>query len=381
MVDASSSSAQEIRREIDRIRIMILELKIALISAGMETYAPLENCAQIRITWDRVPRATGYQLYRDGKLIYEGRSREIINTNLTPGKEYRYLVYGTYGGERGEPSEIKTLRAPNVCPPKAPKLFSEPDPCGGNITIFWEDERDANIYELYRGNRKIYEGALTQYVDTGLTPNRNYQYTIRAGNKGGWGERTSPVTFTSSGVCAPTAPEASYVIPGILEKGKEGDMRISLRATPSDNVRIRSQRANQSIASFSLSSRYSDMAITRIDFYFDARVWNYLEEASLVYNGRVVAREPITEDSLTRTADGNYRIRFQNFQILVREGRSETLTLRVNTKEFTGSRPVYIKTFLENNSIRAIDGAKVWHLVPRSGGGEDGNFQRTFYIE
>ena len=372
----------QLKEQILQLQIEILKLQIALltgnIQAGSAAVPQKNNCAQLEISWDSVSKATSYRLYRNNIVVYEGRERAFIDSGLTLGEKYKYVVYGLYRGEQGDPSEVQEMTAPDVCPPAVPNLTFEAAPCGGQITIGWPADFKVTVYQLLRGSREIYSGSLARFVDSGLTPNKSYEYKIRAGNRGGWSDFSAVSSFQSSGVCAPSEPEVSYVIP---EASREGTLFIEIKSSPKNNARVRAKYTNQSVMAFNLEAEYSDISIVRIDLFFDSRVWLYLDKVKIQYAGRTIAEKEIDRDSFTRVEDA-YRLRFENIQPVVKEGKSGTITVKVDAKELQpGSDTNYVKIFLENNSVRAIDEAGLWHYAPVSGGGSGGTFSRTFRIE
>lgn len=380
-------TAEATNEQILKAKIELLAKQVEVLSAQLALltgtdFTPLERkCAQAEVSWERVSKANKYQLYRDGSLIYQGRNRSFIDSDLIPGKEYEYVVYGLYRDQRGDPSDVKNITAPSVCPPHAPRLYFQAKPCGGSISVSWNKDHKATTYQLFRGRRKIYEGPLTSFSDSRLRPNQSYEYKIRAGNRGGWGEFSEPVSFNASSVCAPSAPEVSQVI-SQTEVAEEGDLSIERRSSPAENNRVRAGYSNQRVVTFDLDARYSNITVVRIDLYFNSQVWRYLEEVRVRQGLRTVSEIEVDRDSFTSIGSGIYRLRIDNIDPVVKKDRSTILTVDVTPKEsYSGDDPHYITVFLENNSVRAVDDAGFLHYLPKSGGGEDGEFSRTFYIE
>lgn len=372
------------RIQILQLQIEILKVQIALLSKGIQL--PLatpvletKNCAQLQISWGWVQGATSYRLYRNGILVYEGTELSFVDSGLTLGQKYKYVVYGLYRGEQGEPSEVYEVVAPNICPPRIPVLYFEAKPCGGQITISWAQDAQATTYELFRGSTKIYSGPLTRFVDSGLSLLQTFDYKIRAGNRGGWSNFSTLASFRSSGVCAPAIPESSYVIP---ETGQEGTLSAELQVSPGHNIRLW-PGFTQSVMAFEVKAVYSDISITRVDLFFNSRAWLYLDKVGLQYAGYTKAEQELSRDSFSRIGSQDiYRLRFENLQVSIKDGFPGVFTVTVDPKETQPSgTPHYITVFLENNSIRGVDGAGIWQYAPETGGGIEGSFVRTFYIE
>ncbi len=341
------------------IKAQLIRLRIDLLRAGMVEVGPKE-CAQLNISWNRVSRATGYRLYRDDVLAYEGNSRQFTDSELFPGRRYEYVVYGIRGGEKGEPSEVQNITAPNICPPSVPVLRSQPGQCGGEIDIRWNYDRTANIYELYRGSRRIYRGPLTSYNDSNLTPNRSYGYRIRAGNIGGWSDFSDSASFVASGLCASSSLDSSLVIPEL--SNQEGTLSATIRTTPADYNKATSGRSRQSVMSFTLSAQYSDIKIERVDLFFDTNARIYLDEVELRRSWSTIAKEEITRNSLSHIGGGVYRLRITDINHTVRKGSSSVITVRVGVKSDQEEKEVTV--FLDSNSIRGVDEAGLSQYAP-----------------
>lgn len=374
-------------------RIQLLRMQIELMKAQISlllksAFAAEVKCSQLSISWERVSGASGYRLYRDGNLVYEGNARSFVDSGLALGKKYRYVIYGLRQGVEGEPSEVKEITAPDVCPPPTPKLSFQAEPCGGNITLTWSSLPGAAVYQVFRGNREAYEGPLTKFVDSRLRPGSTYEYKIRAGNQGGWSDFSSLVNFQASNVCASSEVEVSSAVPEVV---REGLLLTEMKRSPGNNTRVKlktdldaeTRAVSRSVMAFGVKARFSDITITRIDLFFDSPVWLYLDKIVIRFGGKTVAEKEITQESFTRIGSEHiYQLRFDGLSSIVKDDKKGTFTVRVTTKEsFPGPLPRNITVFLENNSIRGVDKAGIQQLVPVSGGGKGGVFFRTFRIE
>lgn len=369
-----------------RVQIELLKAQISLLLKS--AFAAEVNCAQLSLSWERVSGANGYRLYRDGNLVYEGNTRSFVDSELALGKKYRYVIYGLRQGVEGEPSEVKEITAPGVCPPPTPKLSFAAEPCGGNVTLNWPSLPGAAVYQVFRGNREVYEGPLAKFVDSRLRPGSTYEYKIRAGSSGGWGDFSSPVNFQASNVCAPSEVKVSSAVAEVV---KEGLLLTEMKKSPANNTRIKlktdfdaeTRAVSRSVMAFGVKANFSDITITRVDLFFDSPVWLYLDKIAIRFGGKTVAEKEITQESFTRIGSEHiYHLRFEGLNSIVKDDKKGTFTVRVTTKEsFPGPLPRNITVFLENNSIRGIDKAGIPQLAPVSGGGKGGVFSRTFRIE
>lgn len=370
--------------------LSVLQSKISFIQSQIQilrnqifslqkTYFKERDCVQLHISWEKIRYAQGYRLYRNGVIVYQGRDNNFFDSGLTPNKRYSYVVYGLINGKQGQPSEIKEIITPNVCTPLPPQLNLQESSCGGNIALTWAANSSAKVYQLFRNNRKVYQGPLNYFLDSNLFPNKTYQYKIRAGNESGWGEFSKNFYFTSSNVCGSSGLRVSSLL---SESQREGI--LSLNMNYSRNKVIRTFKYNSAIMSFNAKADFSDIVIRRIDIFFDKRPWLYLDKIWLTFEGKTLAlKDASKESSFTEiTRGGLYQLRFDQLNALIKEGRKGTFQIVVKVKDRPiGALPVEITAFLNNNSIRGIDSLNIHHFAPLSGGGKEGIFSRVFKIE
>ncbi len=400
---ATTQTAQEsflsAKIQLLQAQIGLLKAQISLLFGGVQPSGV--NCAQLNILWESVSGVAGYRLYRDGVLVYEGGAASFADSGLALGKKYRYVVRAVYMGKEGQPSEVKEVTAPNVCPPQTPRLSSKAEPCGGNITLSWASSPMATTYQVFRANQEIYKGPLNSFVNSRLGPNSVYEYKIRAGNSGGWSNFSALAVFRASNICPPQAPQALEASPVVLGAGKEGILSVAVSSFSPDNARIRLDtdaetdspyptleawgRAGTfgSVMAFDVKALLSDITITRVDLFFDSRPWLYLDKVKLSFGYWTSVEKEISQESFTEIETGSvYQLRFDGFSALVEKGRTSTFSVMVDARESTPAvLPKDINIFLENNSIRGIDTAGVSQFAPLSGGGKGGVFSRTFKIE
>ncbi len=361
----------ELKAQILRLQIDVLKSELSLISRATE------NCAQVEVSWSSAKGANSYRVYREDEVVYEGRTRSFTDFSLTPNKEYVYKIYGLYDGEEGEFSQSIQVTAPSKCPPVKPVISYTSQICGGNVDLSWRAVPDASVYQLMRGSIDIYNGPLTEFADSSLTPGRDYTYTIRAGNIGGWSE-FSQITAKASGPCAPSQSDYSYIIPETSETGEEGELSAEMRFIPRNGLRIASGSSNKSVFSFTLFTKYSEIKVERVDLYFLGNYWNYLKDVSLRSGITTIAKENITRNSFTNMGEGVYRLRFENIGHLIDDDSSSLITVKVSIEEDISSDSS-LTLFLQENSVRGVDGINLQQYAPSIGGIES-EFLRTFTV-
>ena len=128
------------------------------------------------LSWDPVPEATEYQIYRFEELIATVNSTSYVDTGITRLNSYVYHVkaLNTDGDVIHETFEqwIDSLR------PDAPNNFSASLEAEDTVALSWDAVEGATNYILRRDNEVIAETTETSFVDRGLEIGREYYYSL-----------------------------------------------------------------------------------------------------------------------------------------------------------------------------------------------------------
>jgi len=151
------------------------------------------------LTWNSVPTATGYKVWRDGVVVATTTTSTSFNdTGLTNNQTYSYAITATVAGVDSAKSTAVTV-TPYVVTPAAPTGLTA---TGGNaqVSLSWTASANATGYKVYRGTTLVATQATTSFVDSGLTNGTGYSYTVVATN----GSASSPASAAVS--ATPLAP-------------------------------------------------------------------------------------------------------------------------------------------------------------------------------
>ena len=162
--------------------------------------------AYIKISWDTVRGATGYEVYRseDGSFgtdpIYFSSKNRYYDRDVTPGKTYYYKVAAYRNDDKwsvfSDDSEIVSAQAQDASASGATELqenvfftesgirieWGEPTLSTEEIAAFINDEAmdfRCFLYTISRDNKVVKEnGLFTRYIDTTAVEGKTYKYRI-----------------------------------------------------------------------------------------------------------------------------------------------------------------------------------------------------------
>ena len=140
---------------------------------------------QIKISWDAVNGATGYDIEADGFIHDNGTSVSYLHTGLSPETTHTYRVRvrnaGGTGNWSGEFSCATLMNRPGV-PENISFTVKKTE-----ITLSWDPVARAESYEVEVDGVIQDAGSNCSYTHYGLEPDSTHKYRIRAKNQGGAG--------------------------------------------------------------------------------------------------------------------------------------------------------------------------------------------------
>ena len=259
------------------------------------------NVFQVELTWNAVPGATGYRIYRaEGisggtptRIANNITARTYTDSGLTNGTTYRYTVRAVNNVGEGTASDEVSV----TTPPTAPANLTA---TGGNarVSLSWDEAAGAAEYRVYRATTA--DGTFTRiasgvtimdpnHTDTGLTGGTTYWYLVRAVNSNGESTDSNIVNITVPTV--PTAPMNLSAIPADTQVtlswnavGNAAEYRIY--SVDTNNVRTRI--ANTTMIT---GTGYIDTGLTNgTPYRYTVRAFNNAGESP---DGAVVTATPV----------------------------------------------------------------------------------------
>ena len=163
--------------------------------------ATATSSGSVKISWQSVSMATGYNLYRstnkDAGYSKVGKttSTEYTNTGLSSGTIYYYKATAyNNGGESPMSSYTSVTTIPGI-----PLNVTATAVSSSDITVRWFSVYGATGYKVYRWTKTDRSDASerttsdTSYVDIGLTAGAIYYYSVSAYNGSGEGSPSPPI--------------------------------------------------------------------------------------------------------------------------------------------------------------------------------------------
>jgi hypothetical protein len=166
------------------------------------------------LTWDLIPNATSYNLYRDGAVLANAKTNTYSAVNLVPGTSNNYTVSAVFStGESAQSSSVSV--ATLLAVPQKPRLVAT-----STLTadISWQIDPNAVSYTLnlfdstgtLLVNTVTVEKSLAAYQFTSLTPNTTYSVGI-LNNYAKNSTKTSDLTVFTTGTPTITGFSATTV--------------------------------------------------------------------------------------------------------------------------------------------------------------------------
>lgn len=188
-------------------------------------------------------KATGYKLYRDGRLIATTVEPAYRDSGLAPATPHRYHVIAIDDkGNTSTPSNTAsatTAGAEDKTPPTVPGSFRVAKTEATQVSMTWgasSDNRGVEGYEIWRDGVRMAKLTTRAYLDRQAEPLTLYVYKVRAYDKAG-----NFSGFSTLSVATPPLPDKQAPsVPGQLKAEADVEakvVRLNWNAS-SDNVAV-----------------------------------------------------------------------------------------------------------------------------------------------
>ncbi len=247
--------------------------------------SPSKTANTVSLSWtastDNVA-VTAYDVKRNGVTVGSPTTTSFTDTGLAASTAYTYTVVARDAAGNASAASsslaVTTNAATDTQAPTAPTGLTSPSKTATTVNLSWTASTDnvgVTSYEIRRGGNAVGTATSTSFVDSGLTPNTAYSYTVvardAAGNTSAASSALAVTTSGSSDTQAPTAPT------GLTSPSKTATT-VSLSWTAStDNVGVTAydiKRAGATVGTAAMTS-FTDTGLT----------------ASTAYSYTVVARD------------------------------------------------------------------------------------------
>jgi chitodextrinase len=204
------------------------------------------SVSQVDMAWSASTdnaRVAGYYVFRDGVKVGSTVGTSFADKGLSADTTYTYTVraFDPSGNEStSSPSKtVTTLAPPDTTAPTAPVIESATPLSATQIVLRWtasSDNKGVAGYYIYRDGTKVGAAAGTAWMNSALTPQTTYSYTVVAVDAAG---NTSVPSAPVSGTTMAPPDRTPPSVPAAVQATAIASNRVSVTWTEStDNVGV-----------------------------------------------------------------------------------------------------------------------------------------------
>ncbi|MCT4566050.1 MAG: fibronectin type III domain-containing protein [Maledivibacter sp.] len=149
---------------------------------------------QITLMWEPIQGAVSYDIEGNGAVTSAISANSYTFAELQPNTTYTYKIrVNKADGMQGQWSKAVTVIT-MADAPDAPQNLTASSTLN-SVRLSWDGAVGAVEYEVEAGGQILNAGASNNYLITGLTPNTEYTYKVRAKNPATIGNWSQPITI------------------------------------------------------------------------------------------------------------------------------------------------------------------------------------------
>jgi len=219
----------------------------------------------VKITWNAVSGATGYDVKVDGNALDVGTALSYTHSGLLAESTHTYSVRTKNAGGIGQWSSPDLVATTLPNPPVTPNI-TDTSTTQSAITINWDAVANATGYEIEADGKIIDTKLNTAYTDEDLEPDSKHEYRVRALNAGGPSEWSAIKEIRT----LPIPPE----VPANL-KGKPTRINITLTWEAAERAEAYYIDLDGSISEVKTGTSYIHEGLTANSTHtYRIRAWN-----------------------------------------------------------------------------------------------------------
>ena len=147
-----------------------------------EISAEATSTTTIVLTWSKVEKAAGYNIYWGEEIIDRVSETTYTVEGLTPSTEYCYMVTSVNKTvESFDKSDVVCATTFDIVP-AVPANVKVEATSSTSVKVSWDAAENAKRYYIYSADTLVAKTSYTYYNIVGLTPDTEYCYTVTAVN-------------------------------------------------------------------------------------------------------------------------------------------------------------------------------------------------------
>jgi len=167
----------------------------------------------IKLEWDVISNAHGYEIFVDGRIINLGKKNTFTHENLSSNMLHTYKVRAVNKSGKSPWSGLKVISTTNGLPSEIAEISTSTT--DSEIIINWNTTDNAHAYEIVLGNRVFSDIKDSVIKLDGLSSSAKYSFIIKAYNQYGESVSSQLVDITTKSTSTPQGFKAKESDQGV----------------------------------------------------------------------------------------------------------------------------------------------------------------------